>query len=190
MPEPETLILLGRIVGAHGIRGDVVIHSFAAAPEDIAAYGPLYDKAGARTFKLSAVRNTGKGVVARIAGVADRNAAEAMKGVELYVPRARLPAAGDGEFYVNDLIGMTVVDGDGQVVGVVVDAPNYGAGDLLEIRRKGGGPTELIPFNDGFVPDVDLAARRVTVNPIVYAEDDSGEDGAPSPSDADDQASH
>lgn len=182
MPEPKSLILLGRIVGAHGIRGDVAIHSFAAVPEDIGAYGSLFDKAGTRAFKLSAVRSTSKGVVAHIAGVADRNAAEALKGTELYVPRERLPEADDGEFYVNDLIGMTVVDGEGQEIGIVIDAPNYGAGDLLEIRKKGGGPTELIPFNDSFVPDVDLAARRVTVNPVVYAEDD--EDDAPGQADA------
>ena len=171
-------ILLGRIVGAHGIRGDVVIHSYAAVPEDIGAYGPLSDKSGTKTFKLSGVRAASKGVVARVAGVSDRNAAEALKGTELYVARDKLPAAEEGEFYVADLIGMTAVDAQGHVIGKVVDAPDYGAGSLLEIRKPGVAQTELIPFTDAFVPHVDLAARRVTVNPIVYAEDD-GPDAPP-----------
>lgn len=173
-------ILLGRIVGAHGIRGDVVIHSFAATPEDIGAYGPLSDKSGAKTFKLSGVRAASKGMIARIAGVADRNAAEALKGTELYVARDKLPATGDGEFYVADLIGMTVVDAKGDIIGKVVDAPDYGAGSLLEIRKNGVAQTELIPFTDAYVPHVDVAARRVTVNPIVYAEDDAEEPEAKS----------
>lgn len=173
--DPASRILLGRIVGAHGIRGEVVIHSYAAVPEDIGAYGPLSDKTGAKTFKLSGVRAASKGVIARIAGVADRNAAEALKGTELYVPRDKLPATDEGEFYVADLIGMTVVDAAGQVIGKVVDAPDFGAGSLLEIRKTGVAQTELIPFTDAYVPHVDITARRVTVNPIVYAEDDADE---------------
>lgn len=165
-------ILLGRIVGAHGIRGEVVIHSFAAAPEDVAAYGPLSGVDGTRTFKLSGVRATAKGVVARVAGVGDRNAAEALKGTELYIARERLPAPEPDAFYVSDLIGMTVIDPAGAVIGVVVDAPNYGAGDLLEIRKTGVAQTELIPFSDAFVPEVDLAQRRVVVRPLTYADDD------------------
>lgn len=173
--DPTSRILLGRIVGAHGIRGEVVIHSYAAVPEDIGAYGPLSDKSGAKSFKLSGVRAASKGVIARIAGVADRNAAEALKGTELYVARDKLPATDEGEFYVADLIGMTVVDAAGQLIGTVVDAPDFGAGSLLEIRKTGVAQTELIPFTDAYVPHVDLAARRVTVNPIVYAEDDADE---------------
>jgi 16S rRNA processing protein RimM len=172
---PTSRILLGRIVGAHGIRGEVVIHSFAAVAEDIGAYGPLSDKTGATSFKLSGVRAASKGVVARIAGVADRNAAEALKGTELYIARDKLPAPDDGEFYVADLIGMTVVDDKGNVIGKIVDAPDFGAGSLLEIRKTGVAQTELIPFTDAFVPHVDIAARRVTINPIVYAEDDADE---------------
>ena len=92
-------ILLGRITGAHGIKGDVLVHSFAAVPEDVAAYGPLSDAAGMRTFTLKLVGGTAKGLIARIAGVADRNAAEALRGTELYVTRDKLPPAADGEFY-------------------------------------------------------------------------------------------
>lgn len=170
--EPTSRILLGRIIGAHGIRGDVVIHSFAGTPEDIGAYGPLSDKTGTKTFKLSGVRATQKGVIARVAGVTDRTAAEALKSTELYVSRDKLPEPDDGEYYVADLIGMVVVDPEGREIGKVVDAPNFGAGSLLEIRKPGVSQTELVPFTDAFVPQVDLAARKVTVNPVAYAEDD------------------
>ena len=98
-------ILLGRIADAHGIRGEVIIHAFTDPPENIAAYGPLMDEAGARAFEIQSARATAKGVVARLKGVADRTAAEALKGVDLYVDRDRLPPAADGEFYHVDLIG-------------------------------------------------------------------------------------
>jgi 16S rRNA processing protein RimM len=156
-------ILLGRIAGAHGIRGEVIIHAYTEPPENVAAYGPLFDKSGARTFKIEGARAQAKGVVARLVGVADRNAAEALKGVELYVERDRLPPAAEGEYYHADLIGLTAVDAEGRRVGEIVAVQNYGAGDLLEVRLTGRGQTELIPFTDAAVPEVDIAARRVVV---------------------------
>jgi len=158
----ERRILLGRIAGAHGIRGEVLIKAFTERPQDIAAYGPL-DDGGARTFTIEAVRATGKGVVARLAGVRDRNAAEALKGTPLYVDRARLPAPAEGEFYHADLIGMAAVDAEDRPVGEVVGVHNHGAGDILEVRLAGSGRTELVAFTDAFVPEVDLAGRRVVV---------------------------
>ena len=155
-------ILLGRIAGAHGIRGDVLITAFTERPEDIAAYGPL-DDGGARTFTIEAVRATAKGVVARLAGVRDRNAAEALRGAPLYVDRARLPAPGEGEFYHADLVGMSAVDADGRPVGEVVAVHNHGAGDILEVRLAETGKTDLVAFTDAFVPEVDMVARRVVV---------------------------
>lgn len=155
-------ILLGRIAGAHGIRGEVLITTFTERPEDIAAYGPL-DDGGARTFTIEAVRVTGKGVVARLAGVRDRNAAEALRGAPLYVDRARLPAPAEGEFYHADLVGLAAVDAEGRPVGEVVGVHNHGAGDILEVRLAETGKTDLIAFTDAFVPEVDLAARRVVV---------------------------
>lgn len=156
-------ILLGRIAGAHGIRGEVLIHAYTAAPGDIGAYGPLLDASGARSFEIRIVRVTTKGVVARLVGVGDRNAAEALKGVELYVDRDRLPAAAEGEFYHADLIGLAAVDPQGKPIGVIVAVPNYGAGDLLEIRLAGSGKTEFAPFTDTYVPEVNLRARRAIV---------------------------
>lgn len=165
-------ILLGRITVAHGIRGEVVVHSFAAEPSDIAAYGPLADKAGTRSFALKVVRDTGKGVVCRIAGVTDRNAAEALKGTELYVAREKLPKAGDEEFYHADLIGLRAVSPEGDLIGTVVDVQNYGAGDLIEIALEGARQTELVLFSDAFVPEVDVKGGRVVVRMPVSSDDD------------------
>jgi 16S rRNA processing protein RimM len=155
-------MLLGRIAGAHGIRGEVLIKAFTERPEDIAAYGPL-DDGGGRTFQIETARVTPKGVVARIGGVGDRNAAEALKGAQLYVDRERLPAPDEGAFYHADLIGLVAVDPEGRPLGEIVGVHNYGAGDLLELRLAGSGKTELLPFTEAFVPVVDLSARRVVV---------------------------
>ncbi len=156
-------ILLGRIAGAHGIRGEVLIKTFTAAPENIGAYGPLSDETGTRTFKLKSARATPKGVVARLQGVDDRNGAEALKGIALYIERDRLPEAAEDEFYHADLVGLAAVSPDGKPVGEIIAVQNYGAGDLLEIRLAGSSKTELVPFTDAAVPQVDVAARRVVV---------------------------
>lgn len=156
-------ILLGYIAGAHGIRGEVLIKTYTEAPENVGAYGPLSDEGGTRTFNLKSARATPKGVVTRLQGVDDRNAAEALKGIALYIERERLPAAADGEFYHADLIGLAAVDGDGKPLGEIVAVQNYGAGDLIEIRLTGSSKTELVPFTDAAVPEVDIAARRVVV---------------------------
>jgi 16S rRNA processing protein RimM len=174
--EPKERILLGRIAGAHGIRGEVLVHSYTDAPEKIGAYGALSDPAGARQFKVKVVRVTPRGVIARIAGVADRNAAEPLKGIELYVERARLPSAGEGEYYHADLIGLQAVDTQGHSIGRVAAVQNFGAGDLLEIRLAGSSKTELIPFDDAHVPEVDLVARRAIVKFPAYSDDGGGED--------------
>jgi 16S rRNA processing protein RimM len=102
-------------------------------------------------------------VIARVVGVADRNAAEALKGIELYVDRARLPAAAEGEYYHADLIGLTAVDADARTIGSIVAVQNFGAGDLLEIRLTGSSKTSSSPSATPFVPEVDLAARRAVV---------------------------
>ena len=162
----DKLLLMGAILGAHGIKGEVKVKSFAAKPSDIGGYGTLTDAREKRRFDLSIVGTSDatRGIlIARIAGVADRNAAEALKGVELYVDRDRLPPAAEGEFYHADLIGLAAVDRDGKRVGEIVAVQNYGAGDLLEIRLAGSGRTELIQFTETHVPEVDVAARRAVV---------------------------
>jgi len=156
-------ILLGRIVAAHGVRGEVLVRSYADTPKDIGAYGPLFAPTLGRTLQLRVVRVTPKGVIARIAGVSDRNAAEALAGTDLYVDRSQLPAAADGEFYHADLIGLAAFAPDGGAIGRVVAVHNFGAGDLIEVALADSRRTEHIPFTDSFVPEVDLAGGRIVV---------------------------
>lgn len=167
----DRLVRLGHIKGAHGIRGEVVVTSYTEVPADIAAYGPLTARLKGkpdRTVIVRSARETGKGIVARLEGVTDRNTAEALRGAELYVPREALPAAEDGEFYHEDLIGLIAVDRDGRPFGRVKDVANYGAGDLLEIEldpaaNDGKRGSELVPFTHDHVPDVRVAEGIVVV---------------------------
>jgi 16S rRNA processing protein RimM len=156
-------ILLGRIIGAHGLKGDVLISAYASAPENLSAYGTLSDEAGERSFTIDVRRVTPKGVVAGIDGIKDRTAAEALRGIGLYVDRNRLPEAAEDEYYQADLIGLMAVNPDGTPLGTVVSVQNYGAGDLIEIAVAGSRRTELIPFTDAFVPDIDTEAGKMVV---------------------------
>lgn len=158
-------LCLGAIAGAHGVRGLVRIKSFTEAPEDLAAYGTLTDEAGGRRFEVT-VTGMAKGLlVARIAGVGDRDAAEALKGVRLFVERAALPAPEDAdEYYHADLIGLAVEDRGGGRLGRVMGVQNHGAGDILEIVRPDGSEL-LLPFTRALVPKVDLAGGRLVAEP-------------------------
>ncbi len=165
----DTLLLMGAILGAHGIKGEVKVKSFAAQPSDIAAYGPLSDAKEKRRFELSIVgtADATRGVlIARIAGVADRNAAEALKGTELYVAREKLPHLMDtDEFYFADLIGLLAVDAGGKPYGRIVSVDNYGAGELLLVAPEEGSDRDsfVVPFTKTFVPAVDVAAGKVVL---------------------------
>ena len=139
------------------------IKSFTERPEDVASYGPVSDETG-RSFALGVVGLARGAVLARIDGIADRNAAEALKGVRLYVDRARLPEPEEGEFYREDLVGLAAVLADGTAVGTVQSVEDYGAGDVIEIARPGGKPL-LMPFTDATVPEVDIEGGRVVVAP-------------------------
>jgi 16S rRNA processing protein RimM len=178
MVDPERLILLGEIGSAHGIRGEVSIRTFTEDPADIAAYGPLSDKAGKRSFKIAGLRVTGKAVVARLEGVDDRTAAEKLRNTGLYVKRSQLPELEPGAYYYEDLAGLAAVDPDGSVLGTVVGVVNFGAGDLVEISRPGERETLLVPFTKDAVPEVDLDTGRVTVVMPAFAELDA-DAGAP-----------
>jgi 16S rRNA processing protein RimM len=162
-------VLVGAITGAHGVRGQVRIKSFTDDPAAVAAYGPLSDESGQRRFDLKVTGQIKGGVIARIDGVADRTAAEALRGLRLYVPRAALPATRADEYYRVDLIGLQAELADGSTFGRIIDVQNYGAGDVLEIERPDGA-TELLPFADRVVPVVDLAAGRVVVDPPIPVE--------------------
>ena len=157
-------MLLGVITGAHGVRGLVRVKSFTAEPDAIAAYGPLEDERGERSFVIEPV-GAAKGVlIARLAGVADRDAAERLKGVRLYLPRAALPEPGEEEYYHADLLGLAAMLRDGAVFGRVRAVHAYGAGDSLEIERP-DGRVVIVPFTSAAVPVVDIAGRRVVIDP-------------------------
>ncbi len=178
MSKDNRKVLLGHIAGAHGIRGEVLVKSYTEAPDDIGAYGPLTDEKSGRQLQLKVLRVTPKGVVARIAGISDRNAAEALKGARLVVDRERLPEPEAEEYYHADLIGLAAVDTAGAEIGCVAAVVNYGAGDLVEIALSGSRKTELIPFTPAFVPTVDIAGGRVVVVvPVAVGEKEQEEGG-------------
>jgi 16S rRNA processing protein RimM len=163
--EKPDRVLLGEIGAAQGLKGEVRLRSFTAAPADIASYGPLDDEGGTRTIEIHSVRVTPKALVARIKGVTTREEAEALTGTRLYLPRVRLPAAETGEWYHADLIGLRAVDGGGAAIGRVVAVHNFGAGDIIEVEPAGGGETLLVSFTETTVPEVDLAAGTLTLVP-------------------------
>lgn len=169
--ERPRMILIGRITAAHGIKGEVVIASRTARPEDVAAYGPVSDAERNREFKIASVRTASKGIIARIEGVTDRNAAEALKGTDLYVPRDRLPPPAEGEHYASDLIGLEAFDPEGTRLGRIVDVPNYGASDLLEIDPGEGGPSFLVAVSEDTMRAIDIAGGRIIVDVPPDAED-------------------
>lgn len=176
MPKPEdaSLICVGAIAGAFGVRGETRVKSFCAEPEDIASYGPLFTEDGARSFTIRVTRPVKGGFAARLGGVPTREAAEALRGVKLYAPRTKLPAPSDEEFYYADLIGLEVVDVGGARLGRVRAVEDYGAGDFLDIALERGGHL-LLPFTREAAPTVDLAAGRIVVDP---PEDVAEEPGA------------
>jgi len=156
-------VCVGAIAAAHGIKGEVKIKAFTVDPKSVGSYGPLLDETGQRSFALSAVRPNGEStVIARLDGVSDRNAAEALRGLRLYAPRSALPKAEEGEYYHHDLIGLDAVLADGAPFGKVVGVDNFGAGDVIEIKPV-SGDSVVLPFTDETVPTVDLAAGRVVV---------------------------
>ncbi len=163
-------ICVGQIGAAHGVRGEVRLHSFTADPQAIARYGPLKTHDG-RVIEIEQLRAAKDHFVARLKGVEDRDAAQRLAKLKLYVPREQLPEPTEAdEFYHADLIGLTALDRTGREIGRVIAIHNFGAGDLIEVRLNDGGRTELIAFNEMSVPSVDVAAGR-----IVLAAPETGE---------------
>jgi 16S rRNA processing protein RimM len=157
----EDRVLVGAITGAHGIRGEVKLRSFTEDPAAIASYSPLETAKGAK-IEIVKVRPRKDGLIAILKGVADRNAAEALRGTELFVPRERLPEPEDDEVYVHDLIGLPVHLADGSLLGEIVDVADYGAGDLIDVKVEGRKDTVLIPFAGQYV--LETAEDRIVVD--------------------------
>jgi len=173
----DARICLGQIGAPHGVRGEVRLRSFTSDPQAIANYGPLETEDG-RVLEIKSLRPAKDHFVAQLLGVADREAAERLTNVRLYVPRERLPEPEADEFYHADLVGLAAVDAAGNRVGSVIAIHNFGAGDLIEIQPQNGGKTELIPFDAAHVPVVDVAGGKLVVVPSPLA----GEGGEAKPS--------
>ena len=176
MVSPDDKVLAGVITAAHGIKGEVKLKSFTADPEAIASYGPLLTLRG-DSLEIEKLRTQKDGFIAVLKGVRDRNRAETLKGAELFLKRGQLPEPDGDEVYVHDLIGATVVTVVGETFGTVIAVPNFGAGDLLEIRRDGVKETVLVPFADEYVPKIDLDKRELTLDlPETYLDDGEPDD--------------
>ncbi len=164
MSGQEKRVCVGILTGAHGVRGAVRVKSFTADPQDVARYGPLEDESGERRFMLR-LAGSAKGVlIAHLSGIDDRDQAEALRGLRLYLPRAALPPTAAEEYYHADLIGLQAALADGTPVGQVRAVHDFGAGDTLEIERP-EGPSAMVPFTRAIVPVVDLDAGRLVLDP-------------------------
>ena len=164
-------ICVAQFGAPHGIRGEVRLRSFTEDPAAVTGYGPLESEDGTRRFEIEALRPAKDHFVARLAGVADRDAAEKLTNIKLYVSRDKLPLIEDDEtFYHADLIGLAAVTPDGAALGTVTAILNFGAGDLVEIKPDGGGEPLMVPFTDAAVPEIDMQARRMVVVPLTATE--------------------
>jgi 16S rRNA processing protein RimM len=155
-------ICVARIGAAHGVRGAVKLWTFTEDPLAVKRYGPLMTKDGARQFEVTQVREAKGHLVATLKGVATREDAERLNGVELYVAREKLPATEEDEYYHADLIGLAAVNAANEPLGRVIAIHNFGAGDIIEIAPPHGA-TLLLPFTNAVVPTVDVAGGRVIV---------------------------
>lgn len=159
----ERRIALAAVAGAHGIKGELRLKLFSDSIEGLSRHENLY--VGGSVRRLLAIRSSGKAAVARFEGVADRSAAEALRGSLIEVDRSSLPPLEDGEYYHADLIGLSAVDRAGNALGKVAAVENYGAGDLLQIETP-DGKQSLIPYREGIA---DLHEGKVIIDPEFLA---------------------
>jgi 16S rRNA processing protein RimM len=155
-------ICVARIGAAHGVRGAVKLWTFTEDPFAVKEYGPLTTKDGARQFEVTHVREAKDHLVATLKGIATREDAERLNGIELYIAREKLPETDEDEYYHADLIGLAAVNAANEPLGRVTAIHNFGAGDIIEIAPP-HGPTMLLPFTNEVVPTVDLAGGRVVI---------------------------
>ena len=165
-------ICIARIGAAHGVRGAVKLWTFTEDPLAVKAYGPLLTKDGARSFEVATAREAKGHLVATLKGIATREDAERLNGIELYIAREKLPATDESEYYHADLIGLAAVDAAHEPLGRVVAIHNFGAGDIIEIAPP-SGTTLLLPFTHAVVPSVDLKGGRVVVEVPAEIEGDT-----------------
>jgi len=154
-------VCLGKIATAHGIKGFVKVTVYSENPRSLDQYGPLFtDKTGDATIKISLKNSTGKHWLATVDGINDRNAAEKLRGTELWVDRDKLPALKEGTHYHTDLVGLNIRDDSGKILGAIIAIANFGAGDLLEIQPS-TSESFYLPFTKDTI--VKVAQDGVTV---------------------------
>ena len=171
-PLAEDRVCIGAITGVRGLRGEVRIKSFTADPEDIGSYGPVSTEDGERSFEVHVTARAKGQIIARLDGIDDRDAAEALKGTQLYVSKSELPEPGDGVYFHADLVGLSAFTPDGNSLGVVKAVHNFGAGDVIEIAGNGEGGKDglMVPFTPSAVPEVDLEGGRMVVDEPIFLE--------------------
>ena len=158
------LVCLAKIVAVHGIKGEVKLKSFTSLPKDVFKYGTLQNKEGTHFFELTFTGFSKELIRAKIKGIDTRNDAETLKGTELYISRDKLPVLKKDTFYQTDLIGLKVLEKQSlKQIGKIVGIYNFGAGDILEIKFDTLKETEMLPFNDDYVPTVDIDKGFVVV---------------------------
>lgn len=175
------LVAVGIIAGAHGIKGQVKVRSYTANPESILDYGALLNKEGTKRFEAKLDGKTANGLIVTLKGIRDRNAAELLRGVELFVNSANIPDTDEDEFYYNELVGLEVRDTTGEKIATVTGIYDFGAGDILEIRLLSTGKKEMFAFTRQNFPEI--AAKK---GYIVADLPETVEAGSPNDSQKDD----
>ncbi|MBP0437793.1 ribosome maturation factor RimM [Tianweitania sediminis] len=173
-------INLAVVGAAHGIKGEVRVKTFTGDPLALGDYGPLRTQTG-QELVVAQVRPAKDVVIVRFKGVETRNDAEALNGTELLVLRDKLPEPEEDEFYHVDLIGLRVETASGEPVGTIAAIHDFGAGEMLEVKRPGAKPA-LVPFTQAAVPTVDIKTGVVQVEPIAAGlvdDEDDGDAGRP-----------
>ena len=158
------IICVGKIISAHGVKGLVKIESYTDNPFDLNSYGPLYDANKNIEFKITIKSKLGEQLLAAISNIDDRDKAKSLTGTKLYVERNKLPKTQEEEFYINDLLGMDVVNSKDVVIGKVLYVHNFGSIDILEIKIEGAKDTQSIAFTKKNFPKIDLKKNIIQLN--------------------------
>jgi 16S rRNA processing protein RimM len=159
----DRMIAVGRVAGAFGVRGEVRITAFTEEPLALARFRELKRQDGSPGLTVLSARDAKGGIVCRCQGVETKEQADALRGLRLFIPREALPAPEEDEFYLADLIGLSVIDAEGETLGAIKSVQDFGAGDILEITPAAGGPTWYLAFTRETVPTVDIAGGKVVV---------------------------
>lgn len=163
----EKLIKVAVIMGAHGIKGEVKLHSFVENPDFFEPISSLLDSAGKKHFPIKITGKVKNAIIAKIDGVSDRNAAELLKGTELFTSASTLPTPDDGEFYHSQLIGLEARLTNNEKIGSITAIHNYGAGDIIEITMI-SGEVEMLPLAEPWVGEINIAEGFIIVTQAEY----------------------